>query len=57
MPINVIVSFFSRLVFLSPHIYGNSPIGILEIENNVIKVELAHLKSMRVNAPQIFGKI
>ena len=41
----VIVSFFSLLVFfITPLCYGNSTIGILEIENNVISVELARTK-------------
>ena len=31
-------------IFISPGVYGNSPIGILEIENNVISVELARTK-------------
>ena len=41
----VIVSFFSLLViFITRLSYGNSTIGILEIENNVISVELARTK-------------
>ena len=31
-------------IFISPGVYGNSPIGILEIENNVISVGLARTK-------------
>jgi len=31
-------------IFISPGVYGNSPIGILEIENNVISVEIARTK-------------
>jgi len=34
-------------IFIAPDIYGNSPIGILEIENNVITVELARTKKER----------
>ena len=38
------IFFLAAGILLTPSIYGNSPIGILEIENNVISVELARTK-------------
>ena len=38
------IFFLATGIFITPCSYGNSPIGILEIENNVISVELARTK-------------
>ena len=38
------IFFLAASIFTAPDIYGNSRIGILEIENNVISVELARTK-------------
>ena len=38
------IFFLAAGIFIVPIVYGNSPIGILEIENNVISVELARTK-------------
>ena len=38
------IFFLAAGIFIAPSIYGNSPIGILEIENNFISVEIARTK-------------
>ena len=38
------IFFLAAGIFIVPVVYGNSPTGILEIENNVISVELARTK-------------
>ena len=41
------IFFLAASTFIASYVYGNSPIGILEIENNVISVELARTKEER----------
>jgi len=39
------IFFLAAIIFITPKTYGNSPIGILEIENNVISVEIARTEA------------